>query len=52
MVLGALGQREEELGGDTRLNDAERAVVRRQAIRVAEQAALIAVVGAGVVWFL
>jgi hypothetical protein len=52
VVLGALGKREEELGGDTRLNDAERATVRRQAIRVVEQAALIAVVAAGVVWLL
>jgi hypothetical protein len=51
-VLGALGKREGELGGDTRLNAADRAIVRRQAIRVAMQAALIAGIGAAVVWLL
>jgi hypothetical protein len=52
VVLGALGQRERELGGDERLNDEEREVVRRQAGRVVVQAGVIALVGAGVVWLL
>jgi len=46
VVLGALGKREAELGGDTELTPAEKPIVRRQAMRVITQAIVIAAVGA------
>jgi len=48
-VLGALGKCEAEIG-ETALSDAERAVVRRQVVRVIVQATLIAVVATALVW--
>jgi hypothetical protein len=50
-VLGALGKRDAEMG-ETELSVAECGAVRRQAATVVAQAALIAVVGAGVAWLL
>jgi len=50
VVLGTLGQRDAELGRGTRLSEAERPVVRRQALVIVAQAALIAVVGTAIVW--
>jgi hypothetical protein len=52
VVLGALGKREAELGGDTTLNASDRLAVRRQAIGVTAQSALIAIVATAVICLL
>ncbi|HET9729458.1 MAG TPA: hypothetical protein VFR41_08570 [Acidimicrobiia bacterium] len=51
-MLGALGKREAELGGDTHLSTREKPVVWRQVLAVVAQAILVGVVGAVVVWLL
>jgi hypothetical protein len=51
-VLGALGKREAELGGDTKFDAADRQTVRRQAMVVTAQSALIAIVATTVICLL
>jgi hypothetical protein len=50
-VLGALGKREAE-AGDPELTENEKPIVRRQAVMVALQSALIAVVATAIVYFI
>jgi len=52
VVLGALGKREAEFGGDTELTPAEKPIVRRQAIWVITQVTIIAAVATLVVYLL
>jgi hypothetical protein len=52
VVLGALGKREDDCGGTSPLADDERAMVRRQTLKVVIQSALVAVAATALVWLL